>query len=291
MNELELRELRQRKWRVNGNAARTLESLRSFMEQVGFCTLYPLRPPVLLPTFIGAFTGSEENLPTWQHAFKDPRAPEATELMVRLLREKTAFEANLFGETNFLVAADVFPFFYALVGDKDPRNTPKKNTKPKPGGVKLSPLAQDTFAAIQKNGPLSKTRLLEVLGQGLTAPAVDRALADLWSVLKITRVDYNPKEGAYWDVLYRWAPEAVKEGVRLSVNEGLSALIYRYLDCVIAAEQKEVEDFFSHMVPRSKVRDALNALLATRALSFIPVGSRSMVQVAPEPVQPSRRHA
>ena len=47
--------------------------------------MYPTRPPVLVPTFVGAYVGSDENLPTWQHAFADPRATEAKELMVRLL--------------------------------------------------------------------------------------------------------------------------------------------------------------------------------------------------------------
>ena len=74
--------------------------------------MYPQRPPLLVPTFIGAFVGSDDHLPGWQHAFKDPRAAEATELMVRLLREHAAFEANLFEENNgFLVAASVVSLF------------------------------------------------------------------------------------------------------------------------------------------------------------------------------------
>ena len=37
--------------------------------------MYPMRPALLVPTFIGAFVGSDERLPSWQHAFIDPRAP------------------------------------------------------------------------------------------------------------------------------------------------------------------------------------------------------------------------
>ena len=40
--------------------------------------MYPQRPALLVPTFIGAFVGAEDRLPEWQHAFKDPRAAEAT---------------------------------------------------------------------------------------------------------------------------------------------------------------------------------------------------------------------
>ena len=65
----------------------------------------------------------------WQHAFADPRAQQATELMVRLLRQKSAYEANPFGETSFLVAASVFAFFYGVVGDRNPRQAPKTGSR------------------------------------------------------------------------------------------------------------------------------------------------------------------
>ena len=81
----------------------------------------------------------------------------------------------------------------------------------------------------------------EDLGGSVSFVALDRALGELWSKLRITRVDYKPEEGAFWDVLYRWAPDAVREGVGLSVGEALSALLSKYLDCVVAADQQEVE--------------------------------------------------
>ena len=122
MTDLELLQLRQEKWRLDGKPIRTIEAARTFLEDVGFCLMYPQRPALLVPTFIGAFVGSDDRLPEWQHAFKDPRAAQATELMVRMLREKTAFEANLFEENNgFLIAASVFPYFYALTGERNPK--------------------------------------------------------------------------------------------------------------------------------------------------------------------------
>ena len=38
--------------------------------------------------------GAEDRLPTWQHVFADQRAQDARELMVRLLRERAAFEVQ-----------------------------------------------------------------------------------------------------------------------------------------------------------------------------------------------------
>ena len=285
MTDLELQQLRREKWRLDGKAIRTIEEARAFLEEVGFCVMYPQRPALLVPTFIGAFVGADERLPEWQHAFKDPRAAEATELMVRLLREKAAFEANLFEENNgFLVAASVFPYFYALMGERNPKQAPRAGTR-----SPYSQLACDAYALIQNEGPIAKQKLLERLGGGLSLAALDKALAELWSKLRITRVDYRPSEGSVWDLLYRWAPEAVKEGVGLSVPEALSALLSKYLDCVIAVEQADLETFFGNFVARSKVKDAVNALLAARELSFVHVGGRAMLQITPEKVAAGQR--
>ncbi|HWR36771.1 MAG TPA: hypothetical protein VN622_12955 [Clostridia bacterium] len=276
MTERELQELRSEKWRVNGRPVRTLEDAQEFIESVGFCLMYPTRPPVLTPTFVGAYVGSSENLPTWQHAFADPRAQEATDLMVRLLRQKNAYEANLFSETPFLVASSVFPFFYGLIGDRNPRQVPKIGPR-----SEYSPLAVHTFQVIQKDGPISKPRLKEVLGGELSSSALDRTLNELWSKLRITRVDYNPEEGASWDVLFRWSPDPVKEGMGLSIPEALTALVSKYMDCVVAAEQTEVEEFFGNFVGRSRAREAINALLSARELQFITVSGRSLLQITP----------
>src|SRR6202051_2267742 len=120
MTDQDLQQLRREKWRLDGKPIRTIEEARAFVEAVGFCLMYPVRPSVPVPTFIGAFVGSDNRLPTWQHAYSDPRALAATELMVRVVRGRSAYEANLFAENNaFLVAASAFPFFYALVGERD----------------------------------------------------------------------------------------------------------------------------------------------------------------------------
>ncbi len=280
MNLTELQELRREKWCEKGNPIRTLDDGRAFMESVGFCLMYPMHPPVLAPTFIGAYAGTDVDLPTWQKAFADPRAKDATELMVRLLRDHAAYEANVFGETNFLVSASVFPYFFALVGDRSPRTMPKPGTR-----SDFSPLARDCFVAINKHGAMSKAQLHDRLGGALTDAALDRALNDLWTRLRITRVDYRPGEGAFWDVLYRWSPDAVKVGVEASFPEALSALVSKYVESMIAVEAGEVEEFFGLMVARSKVKDAINALLAAREFSMVHVGNRAMLQITShEPV-------
>jgi len=277
MTDFELQQARAEKWHLDGHPVRTLDQAHEFSESVGFCSMYPLRPAVLLPTFVGAWVGADDRLPPWQHAFEDSRAQAATELMVRLLRDRAAFEANLFGENNnFLLAASVFPFFYALVGERSPKQPPKPGPR-----SEYSQLASDAFELIRRGGPISKQKLQEALGRELSLAALDRALTELWSKLRITRVDYSPSQGSSWDVLYRWAPEPVREGIGFSIAEALSALLSKYLDSVVAAEPAEVEIIFGSFVPRSRVKEAINLLLAARELTFVRVGEKSMIRVTP----------
>jgi len=282
MTDSELDQLRRQKWHLGDKPVRTLDDARSFIESVGFCLTYPSRPTMLLPTFVGAWFGSDERLPR-HRAFLDPEARDATDLMIRLLRDKSAYEANLSDENNaLLISASIFPYFYTLVGERNPKHAPQPGPR-----SPYSELACDTYQVIHRKGPITKLKLLEEVGKGISVPALDKSLAELWSKLRITRVDYDEHEGASWDLLQRWSPDSVSEGVNFSVGEALSALLSKYLDCVIAADRQELESFFGSFVARSKVREAVNALLSARELSFVSVGNRSLIQVTQ--AQPSRR--
>jgi len=274
--EQELHQRRAELWHVNGIPIRTLEDARSFLDSVGFCLMYPVRSLPVKPTFLGAYAGSAADLPDAKHAFADPRNQPATELLVRLLRERLAYEVNLLPESSVIFSAPLLPFFYALLGDRKPRSVPRT----KANGARLSPLTVKVFEAIEKHGPVSKKQLQELIRRELSGAALDHALNELWSILKITRVDYRENEGAFWDLLYRWSPKGVIDGAQLSLPEALSALLGKYLEAVVAAAPDEIEQFFSHLVPRSKVQEAVHALLAARELSFVTVGAKSLIQLA-----------
>lgn len=280
MTDLELLQARTGKWHLDGHAVRTLDEARAFLESVGFCLMYPMRPAILVPTFVGAWVGADDKLPMRQHAYSDPRAKDATELMVRSLRDKAAYEALLIDENNaFLLAASVFPYFYSLVGERNPKQPPASGPR-----SPYSPLACDAFEIIRRRGPISKTKLGEMLGGAVSNAGLDRALSELWAKLRITRVDYSVEEGSVWDEMSRWAPDVVREGVGISVPEALSALVSKYLDCVIAVDEGDVETFLANFVSRSRVKEAIHALLSARELSFVHVGSKSLLQVTPPKV-------
>src|SRR5260370_464400 len=73
MTDQDLQQLRREKWRLDGKPVRTIEEARAFVEAVGFCLMYPVRPTVPVPTFIGAFVGSDNRLPTWHPSYCDAR--------------------------------------------------------------------------------------------------------------------------------------------------------------------------------------------------------------------------
>src|SRR6267154_102131 len=147
MTEAELQQQRAKIWRLDGYPVRTLEEAKSFLDTVGFCLMFPLRSVPLAPTFIGAYAGSEERLPDSRHAYADSRTQPAMELVLRLLRERSAYEINFEPETPLIVSASVLPLFYGLVGDRNPKAAPKSKAQ----GAKVSPLGIKVFETIEKH--------------------------------------------------------------------------------------------------------------------------------------------
>jgi hypothetical protein len=270
MTELELRHLRREKWRLEGDPIRTIEEAREFVDSVGMCLMYPVRPMPLLPTFIGAVAGIDQKLPTRKTALNDPRGIQTEELLARLAREKSVYEAQLHGET-LVLSAQLFPYFYALASDRKPKQPIVSRTRP---------LSQHLFRKLEERGPLSRAQLQEQLGGALSEAALDRTLQELWSALKVTPVDHKREAGDRWDVYYRWAPDAVNEGVRLSDAEALSALISKYLDCVVAATQDEIETLFSPITSRTRVAEVVRSLLSAREFTYTPSETRTLITVA-----------
>ena len=271
----ELEGLRQQKWRVHATAKerpmRTLDDAREFLNSVGFCLMYPVKPALVAPTFIGAYLSTKDGLPLPALALLDSRAQDAELLSSRLLSEKAAFEVGFANDGVLLVSTAEFPYFYALIGERNPK------LPPNPGARGERALLSHTFEVIQKHGPVTEQEIRDRLGKSISDTAVVRAVHELWSKLRLVRVSNHADGSGRWDVLYRWAPEQVNAGKQVSAREALSALISRYLETVIAAEQKEVEDFFSPMVPRSRVAEVIRAMQGAREFSQVQVAGKSLL--------------
>ena len=279
----ELQSERRRRWHQDGIAVRTIEAARDFLEDVGLCLMYPEVQQSPAPSLIAAWIGRDHGLPVARGAFAHPEAAEAEAMKLRLVREHAAYEWPL-NESALLAAASVFPFFYALAGDRAGRQQPAWSA-----GQKLSKLARDAWGEFERTKqPIVEDELRQQLGKGISEAALRRALHELWQRLRIQRVD-RTERGDAWEVLSASSRKALNEADQLSVPSALSALISKYLDAVIAAEPQEIEAFFSPLVARSKVRDAVHALLAAREITTVQVGVHSMLQIMPERVAPVLR--
>src|SRR5439155_18827091 len=238
MTEQELQQRRRARWRVDGaRPVETIDAAAEFIAEMGLCLEFPVKPWVVAPTWMRACAGTEADLPLAAQAFRDPRLPRARELKTRLLRQRTAFEVRYQGETNLLLSAEMFRFFYPLAGDRIPaREAATLGEKDK-----TSQLARDAYGVVQRKGPISTRRLQTELGGDVSETSLVHALREMWARLRLARAEDSPGEAAVWDALYRWAPEAVEQGAAMSVPQGLSALVSKYLDAVIGAEAAEIE--------------------------------------------------
>lgn len=271
----ELQAQRRKRWHQDGNAVRTFEAARDFVEDVGLCLMYPTTQQSRSPSLIAAWLGRDHSLPSAGAAFAHPDAAEAEGMKLRLVREHAAYEWP-FGENTILVAASVFPFFYALAGDRGGRQQPSWSA-----GQKLSKLSRDAWAEFERaKRAITENDLLQQLGKGVSESALRRALHELWQRLRIQRIDRG-EHGTVWEQLGASSRKLLSEADQLSVPNALSALISKYLDAVIAAESQEIEAFFSPLAARSKVRDAVHALLAAREITPVQIGSHSMLQITP----------
>jgi uncharacterized protein YcaQ len=143
------------------------------------------------------------------------------------------------------------------------------------------------FRKLAERGPLNSAQLREQLGGALSETALDRALQELRTALKIARIDRS-QTGDVWDVYYRSAGNEVNEGVRVSDAEALSALISTYLECVVAATHQEIEDFFSLLASRARAGEVIRALLAAREFTYTPSETRTLITLAPRHTERGR---
>src|ERR1051325_1970304 len=143
MTEQELEKLRRDKWRISGQPIATFEDGHVFLDSVGLCVMYPLKPAELLPSFLAAVVGDDRGLPAPKQAFADERAQRAIELGNRLVAQGAAFESNVFPENCLLLSMTVFPYFFVLASER----APGVHREP------LSQLASMTWKILESAGP------------------------------------------------------------------------------------------------------------------------------------------
>ena len=260
--------------RQNGLGTLTLEDSRTWIEETGLCLFLPRRQftTSVAPSFVEAIAGHRDAAPDGRHI------AAAEDLLVRLELEGVAVRLNLLGQPgdqpDFVVANWVLPYVYALRGDRDWRRNPQLT-----GSRAVSPLAVQAYKLLEANDS-TIAQLKQGLGREVSEVAVVRAITELWQQLRIIPVIAAPGQPAKWQLLRHRFQKAIAEGASTSQVTAISVLASIYLQAVIAASMEEVELFLAPLTARSKVREVLRGLVATRQVHTISMGHAPHFYVA-----------
>ena len=187
-------------------------------------------------------------------------------MLARLTDEGDILALNLLGmageQPDFLVTPEYLAYIFTLRGDKGWKHDPATT-----GTGRVSPLVLEVWKAIERTGVQTAIELRESLGKELTEAAILRALHDLWTSLRVILLPGSNGEPATWEALKTRFESAMTAGKATSQVTALSVLLARYLQSAVAATSEEAEIFLSPLASRTKVREVIRGLTATRQLS------------------------
>jgi 23S rRNA pseudouridine2605 synthase len=265
---------RSERMRQNGLGAQTIEDARTWLEETGLCLFLPKKQfsPFVAPSFVEAVAGERNPAPSAK------AIALAEDLLVRLELDGVAVRLNLLGtpgeQPDFVVAAWVLPYVYALRGDRDWRRSPQLT-----GSRQVSQLAIQAYKLLEA-GDATIPQLKHALGREVSETAVLRAITELWQQLRIIPVISAPGKTPQWQLLRLRFQKAIAEGASTSQVTAISVLASIYLQAVIAASMEEVELFLAPLTARSKVREVLRGLVATRQVHTLSLGHAPHFYVA-----------
>ena len=276
MTSEQLEASRSERMRLNGHGTLCLEDARTWIEETGLCLFLPKRQfssSIIAPSFVEAVAGRRDSAPSREHIAL------AEELLVRLETDGVVVRLNLLGlpgeAPDFVVASWVLPYVYALRGDRDWRRTPQLT-----GSRQVSQLAIQAYKLLETGGDTTLSKLTRALGREVTEAAVLRAITELWQQLRIIPVVSAPGHAPLWQLLRLRFQKAIAEGASTSQVTAISVLASIYLQAVIAASMEDVELFLAPLTARSKVREVLRGLVATRQVHTLSLGQAPHYYVA-----------
>lgn len=270
----QLEAARSERMRQSGHAITQYEDVRTWIEETGLCLYLPrsVQAGFTAPSFVEAIAGQRVTEPHLD------LIASADEFLIRLEAEGVAVRLSLNGQPgdqpDYVVASWVLPYVYALRGDRDWRRPPQLT-----GSRQVSQLAVQVARQLE-SGNQSAAQLRDALGREVTESAALRALHELWRQLRVIPVVPAPGKAALWQPLRQRFQKAIAEGASTSQVTAISVLASIYLQAVIAASMEDVELFLSALTSRSKIREVVRGLAATRQVHTTTVGQMPLYYVA-----------
>jgi hypothetical protein len=270
----QLQHVRAERWRQASNPILTSDDAKAWIEGIGFCLFLPRRSHFAAPapSFVEAVTGTPTELPS-RDAIQT-----ATELLHRLTANGDVIPLNLFSaaaggvvsdQPDFLVTREALPYAFSLIGGRNWKSSP---------GQKATPLMTEVWTLLNGESAFSAQEIQSALGRELTEAAVLRALVELWNGLRVIPV-YDGGTTRWELTQARFAAE-MTASQKVAQATALSALASLYLESVVAASSEEIETFLSPLASRSRVREVVNGLSATRQIGMLSVAAQPLFHVA-----------
>ena len=220
------------------------------------------------PSFVEACLGSRQTTPG------AAAIEQAHRLLTRLIASGTVVPLNLLGtvgeQPDFLAHTEALPFVLALRADADWKHAPQKSS-----GHKVSPLVLELWKILDKEGALTAGEARETLGRELTEAAVLRALCELWQALRVSPSTGGGRPACAWEMLRVRHREALETG---STTSQVTAS-HCWSPCTCSRctrpSSEEIEIFLSPVASRSRVREAVRGLSATRQIHSLSMDAQT----------------
>jgi len=240
----QIKDLRERRYRRRPELAlQTVDEAIAFLDDVGFCFLFPIQG-VELPSLWDAVCGCVKPVPN-EH--DDPHIQKTWGWKDTSLDQRWWYYGKLLRKKATLVSLELLPFFYALsenYGDPDDYLHQYRDGR-------LGHEAKLIYEALLEHGPqhvIELRRLARLTGQSRTA-AFQRALVELQTDLKILPVGVA-RAGAWhyafvYEIVSRWYPDLPERARPISGDQARRTLLATYLDNVLAATLDQATRLFN----------------------------------------------
>ena len=238
------------------------EAARAFVDKVGFCFLFPV-PGVELPSLWEAVNGGSRPIP---HHHYDRALHWTWRWKDTLPSKKQVFYAKLLRQKPTLVSLKAFPYFYALsenYGELEDYLDSYYDGK-------LSEEARRIYEVLLARGACATGVLRREAGLWgrENSTRFDRAIGELQREMKITKCgisDANRWKYSYvYEILARWLPDQVREGVAMGSRQATEALLLCYLRTVVASTPTHIASLFAW-----KPENTVSILEALRRLEAV----------------------
>jgi 23S rRNA pseudouridine2605 synthase len=259
-------------WRQDAQPLLTLEDATRWLEGMQLALYLPRKSHVLAPapSFVEAVSGEGSATPS-------PDAiAQAHALLVRMVTEGSAVPLNLFGtpgeQPDFIVAIQALPHLAALQADRNWKKPPSRT-----GPGKVSPLAIEIWKLLQSDGAMTAEEIRTNLGHELTEAATIRGLSELWQNMRVAPLPRGAGEPAEWELLSITHKKEMAAAGTMAQSAALSMLVSNYLQSVVTGTGEDIEAFLSPVASRSRLRDVIRGLTATRQLKSLSMDAQTFL--------------